>query len=259
MSDLLRQKSSTSNLKISGRKIARASLADSLLALRDVILPTLAKGPLIRRRKVVAFSERHGVDDKAVQRMQNLRRKYGAGPLVIAISFRPQALLLSADDVRVVLEKSPEAFAAATMEKRSALSHFEPENVLASRGSERQQRRMLNEDTLETGCQMHSMAVHFANVVDEEMSRVCDTAAEDGQLDWNRFFTVWMRMVRRIVLGDAAADDSDLTDLLEKLRYRANYAFLRPKAKEQRRELLARLRAYVEIAAPESLAGKMAS
>lgn len=247
------------NFGTAGRRVARASLTDSILALKDVILPTLAKGPLIRRKKVVAFGERQGLDDKAVKRMQDLRRRYGAGPLVLAIPFRPQALLLSADDVTMVLQNSPWPFAAATREKRSALAHFEPENVLASRGPERELRRKLNEETLETGCQMHSMAAQFAKVVDEEVNRICDTAVAHEELDWDIFFTGWMRMVRRIVLGDAAADDTELTDLLENLRYRANYAFLRPKAHRQRQELLDRLCAYVEKADARSLAGKMAA
>lgn len=259
MSEKLQQTSSMNGFTTSGRKVSKANVADTLLALKDVILPTLAKGPLIRRRKFVTFAERHGVDDKAVRRMQSLRHKYGAGPLVLAIPLRSQALLLAADDVRMVLELSPVPFAAATREKQSALGHFEPENVLASRGPERQQRRKLNEATLETGCQMHSMAAHFAMVVDQEIGRICETAAADRKLDWDRFFPGWMRMVRRIVLGDAAADDTELTDLLEQLRYRANYAFLRAKALRQRRELLDRLHAYVEAAALQSLVGQMAA
>jgi hypothetical protein len=242
----------------SGRKVAKASLLDTALILKDVVVPTLAKGPLIRRRKVVGMAERAHLDDRAVKRMQGLRRKYGNGPLLLAIPFRPQAVLLSAEDVREVLEQSPEPFAAATREKQSALGHFEPENVLASRGRHREIRRDLNEKTLETGCERHSMAGHFAKVVAEEMDLVCAEAMRRGVLDWDGFFTGWMRMVRRIVLGDAARDDAELTDLLERLRYRANYAFLRPKAPGQRQQLLDQLEHYAIEAAPHSLVGEMA-
>jgi cytochrome P450 len=241
------------------RRVSRASIADTLVLLRDVVLPTLGKGPLIRRRSVVHLAERLGLDDRATESLQRMRRKYGPGPLVLRIPFRPQAILLSAADVETVLAESPVPFAADTLEKRSALRHFEPDVVLASRGEERVLRRELNQQTLETGCPMHSMVGHFAQVIAEEMDVVSAQAIESGVLDWDHFFTGWYRMVRRIVLGDAAADDAELTDLLATLRYRANFAFLRPKARKRRRQLLDRIRQYVEEATPNSLAGRMAN
>lgn len=241
----------------SPNSVSRASVLDTLVTFKDVILPTLTKGPLIRRRKVVAFAERNVLDDKAVKRMQKLRTKYGPGPLVLRIPFRRQAVLLSAEDARLVLEHSPEPFAAASLEKRSALSHFEPDVVLASQGEDRISRRKLNELTLETKCQMHSLAELFATVVLEEMEEVSDKALQTGTLDWDAFFEGWYRMVRRIVLGSEARDDAELTDLLEDLRYRANFAFLRPKDRTKREAFLRRVRHYVEHGDPNSLAGKM--
>ncbi|MDB5474488.1 MAG: cytochrome [Devosia sp.] len=243
----------------SPHKVCRASLADTLAVLKDVVLPTLAKGPLIRRRKFVGFAERNHLDDKAVKRLQALRAKYGPGPLVLPIPFRPQAVLLARDDVTAVLEGSPEPFKAATLEKRAALGHFEPAAVLASHGPERTTRRRLNEQTLETGCEMHSLAEQLAGVIAEEMDLVAGQAKSQGVLDWDGFFTGWFRMVRRIVLGDAARDDSELTDMLQDLRYRGNYAFLRRKDHASRDVLLQRLQDYVERAQPGSLAGRMAA
>lgn len=245
-------------IAVSPHAVSRASLIDTIAVLKDVVIPTLGKGPLIRRRMIVRYAERWGLDDTAVRRMQAVRRKYGPGPLVLKIPFRRQAVLLSPDDVRSVLEGSPEPFAAASLEKRSALSHFEPDFVLISHGADRAKRRKLNEDTLESDCPMHSMAERFALVAAEEMNEVSSEAAKTGTLDWDSFFIGWYRMVRRIVLGDDARDDTELTDLLEDLRYRANFAFLRPKHRSKREDLLRRLNHYVDIAAPESLAGRMA-
>ncbi|HEV7346330.1 MAG TPA: cytochrome P450 [Devosia sp.] len=230
-----------------------------MAVLKDVVLPTLAKGPLIRRRKVVGFAERAHIDDNAVLRMQALRRKYGPGPLLLKIPFRPQAVLLSREDVTAVLEASPEPFKAASLEKKAALGHFEPSVVLASHGPERRIRRELNEQTLETGCEMHSLAGQLSAVIAEEMDAIAGRALSQGVLDWDTFFTGWFRMVRRIVLGDPARDDVALTDRLQDLRYRANYAFLRPKDRSMRKEVLQRLYAYVERAEPGSLAARMAS
>ncbi|WP_196257769.1 cytochrome P450 [Pelagibacterium limicola] len=243
---------------VSRHAVSRASIPDTLAILRDVILPTLGKGPLVRRRKMVGYSERHGLNDKAVRRMQKLRRKYGPGPLILPIPFRRQAVVLSAEDATAILDGSPEPFAAATLEKRAALSHFEPDVALASQGEDRDKRRRLNVDTLEPQCPVHPMASGFAAIVAEEMEAISNKALASGTLDWDTFFSGWYRMVRRIVLGREARDDAELTDLLEKLRYRANYAFLRPKDHSGRDALLKRLSRYVEHGDPESLAGRMA-
>lgn len=238
--------------------VSRASIADTIAVLKDVVLPTMAKGPLIRRRKVVGMAERRGLDDKAVTRMQALRDRYGPGPLLLRIPFRHQAVILSPDDARAILSNTPDPFSAATLEKNAALGHFQPDGVLSSTGRDRTIRRRLNEQTLETGCPVHSMAGHFAQVADEEMAQVARTALDQGVLDWDSFFVGWYRMVRRIVLGDAARDDAALTDLLEDLRRRSNFAFLRPKDRTARAAFLDRLRAYLDRADPDSLAGRMA-
>lgn len=246
------------NVFTSPHAVSQASILDTLAVLKDVVLPTLGKGPLIRRRRVVGQAERRGLDDRAVARMQTLREKYGPGPLVLRIPFRHQAVILSAEDARMILEGAPEPFAAATLEKTSALGHFQPDGVLSSHGHERTIRRRLNEETLETGCPVHSMTAHFAAIAEEEMAKVAHEARARGTLDWDSFFTGWYRMVRRIVLGDAARDDAALTDLLETLRQRANLAFLRSKDRTSRDAFLTRLRGYVDRADPRSLAGRMA-
>lgn len=239
--------------------LSRASILDTFAVMKDVVLPTLGKGPLVRRRKVVGIAESAGLNEKAVARMQALRKKYGPGPLLLRIPFRHQAVILSADDAATVLEGSPEPFAAATAEKRAALGHFQPDAVLASHGHDRTIRRTLNEQTLQTGCPLHAHARGFAAIADEEMDEICRTALEKGTLDWDTFFSGWYRMVRRIVLGNSARDDSDLTDLLEELRARGNYAFLRPKDKAAREKLLDRLARYIDRAEQGSLAAMMSA
>jgi cytochrome P450 len=239
--------------------VSHAGWRDTLAVLGDVVVPTLWKGPLIRRRSVVARAERQGLDDRAVRRLQKLRAKYGPGPLVLPIPFRRQAVLLSAEDAHEVLNRSPEPFAAATSAKRAALAHFEPDVALASHGMDRAIRRRLNEQTLETECPMHSRAAHFARIVDEEMQDISAQALDEGALDWDTFFRGWYRMVRRIVLGDEARHDTQVTSLLKDLRYRGNFVVLRPKHKRKRAEFLSRVKAYVDRPDPDSLAGQMAA
>jgi hypothetical protein len=65
--------------------------------------------------------------------------------------------------------------------------------------------------------------------------------------------------VRRIVLGDGARDDHELTDLLGDLRAKANWSFLRPTDRRTRERFLRRLADHVARAEPGSLAAMMAA
>jgi cytochrome P450 len=84
-------------------------------------------------------------------------------------------------------------------------------------------------------------------------------AERAGALGWDEFVTSWFAMVRRVVLGDGARDDHELTDLLARLRADANWAFARPKRTGLRERFDARLRHHLERAEPGSLAEMVAS
>ncbi len=106
-----------------------------------------------------------------------------------------------------MLDGSPEPFATASSEKRAALSHFQPKGVLISHGSERTDSRRFNEQVLDTDRAMHRLAERFFAVVDEEAAHLLAAVQRrQGQLTWDMFAGAWFRMVRRVVLGDAARD-----------------------------------------------------
>ncbi|MEQ7734828.1 hypothetical protein, partial [Escherichia coli] len=128
--------------------LPKASVGDTLGFLLDVFMPTAAKGPLIRRPRVEALSERLGLDRRATARMQQLDRKYPRGPLLLRLPVRNQAVILRPGQLHAVLSQSPDPFSPASSEKRDALAHFEPRNVLVSTGSERTARRALHEQAL---------------------------------------------------------------------------------------------------------------
>jgi cytochrome P450 len=187
--------------------------------------------------------------------MQRLRERYGAGPVLVRLPGRTEAVLLAPEQVRRVLAATPEPFAAASSEKRAALSHFQPHGVLISEGAERVDRRRFNEAVLESDCPRHRLAARFATVVREESAPLVARPA----LDWARFADAWFRVVRRVVLGDAARDDRALTDMLAELRGDANWAFLRPQRRALRARFLERLATQVARAEPGSLASVMAA
>src|SRR5579883_1265870 len=106
-------------------KLASVSVLDALRFLCRVVLPTWAKGIFLRRRAALAWAERRDLDRSAVHFLQRLRRAYGGGPLLLPNPGRPQALILTAADMKRVLDGAPQPFTPASREKQAALAHFE--------------------------------------------------------------------------------------------------------------------------------------
>jgi cytochrome P450 len=236
-----------------------ASVIDTLKILTEVVIPTAAKGPIIRRPKVVGLTERLDLDARAVRRMQTVRDTYGQGPLKLAVPFLPHAVILDPANVREILDRTPDPFATATTLKRAALSHFEPKSSLISHGPQRTERRSFNERVLETDRPVHHLAGGFIDIVQEEAATLLDTVDQaNGTLTWDPFFEAWFRVVRRVVFGDAARDDHELTDIVAKLRADANWAFFKPKRKQLRQEFFTVLQQRITRSEPGSLASMFA-
>jgi len=235
-----------------------ASVLDTLAVLAEVVIPTIAKGVIVRRPSTVALAERLDLDGRAVRRMQILRNTYGEGPLLLRLPVRNQVVLLSPEDVHRVLQGSPDPFSTASSEKYAALSHFQPEGALISEGPARPDRRRFNEIVLGADSPIHQMSEHFLPVVHEEAATLVNQARKNGGFGWPEFSDVWSRVVRRVVFGDEASNDQRLSEVMERLRQMANWAFLHPGSKRLREELFARLRAYMDYAEEGSLVAMMA-
>jgi len=235
--------------------IPRAGIFDTAALLIDVVLPTIAKGIFVRRPTSVALVSRLGLDQRAVRRLQKIRSKYGDVIVLLAIPGRYQALVLTPEDVRTILAGAPEPFAPATLEKRSALAHFEPNISLISRGPERERRRRLSDESLESNARAHSHAIAFAKILDDEVEALLGVTGD--QLDWRSFESCWRRALRQIVFGMAARDDQEMTEQLEQLRAAANWAFLRPKKTALLAEFQKRVSERIAAAPPDSLAGRI--
>jgi cytochrome P450 len=236
--------------------LATASLKDTLALFAEVVLPTLGKGVIIRRPKIVALAERLGLDARAVRRVQRLRAAYGAGPMLVPLFGRMHALILSPEHVHRVLAGAPEPFAPATREKRAALAHFEPNVSLISDPPERAERRRFHDDVLESRCPVHSMAGRFLPVLDEEARTLL--AGAGRELSWDAFTAAWHRVARRVVLGDGARDDHELTDMLAQLRAAANWV-VGPGRPSLKRRFHERLERHLRRAEPGSLAARIAA
>jgi cytochrome P450 len=199
---------------------------------------------------------RFGWDARAIDVLADLRDRYDGGPVLLRVPGREVALVLGREDVGRALRDSPQPFAAATIEKRAALCHFQPNGVLGSTGDVRQRRRAFNEEVLDTGHVMHRLAESITSIVEQEV----DALLRGGRrvLQWSDFSAMYGRVVRRVVLGDRAAGDRGLNAALDRLRRRANWAYAAPRSGLQLRQFQSRLAQYLAAAAPGSLAAVVA-
>ncbi len=233
----------------------RAGVRDTVRVVGGVITPTIAGGVIRRRPHMLAWLDRLQLDRTAVRVCEDLRARYGPGPVWLRVPGRSIALLLDPDDVDRVLTSTPSPFSPAAREKRAALNHFEPHGALVTPASERAPRRRYNERVLESDRPVHCLAGRVRGIVGEETRLLLTTTTE---LDWRHHARTWWRIVRRLVLGDHTRDDAGITDELAALRMRANWAFLLPKAGRRRDAFRRRLDEHLSRAEPGSLAAVIA-
>jgi cytochrome P450 len=241
--------------------IARGNAADTIALMRDLLAPTLGKGVLRRRPAIVGLLERTGCEERAIRRLQALRDKYGARPVLLSFFGRKQLIVTDPEAALRVLRETPDEFLSSSDEKSAALAHFEPGASLISDGAERRIRRDFNGRLLDEDCPRHRLAAHFRTVVRDEIDELLNRLERDGTsiLAWESFFGAWNRIVRRVLLGDGARDDETLTEQLEKLRSAGNWAFLHPGRGQLRQDFHARLSKHLERAEWHSLAGLVAN
>jgi hypothetical protein len=82
---------------------------------------------------------------------------------------------------------------------------------------------------LDTSRPVHSLGGEITAKVAQEADALLAESRRAGTLDWERFAPAWWRMVRRVVLGDAAREDHAVTEMVAKLRAEANWAYLWPR------------------------------
>ncbi|HEU5128171.1 MAG TPA: cytochrome P450 [Glycomyces sp.] len=237
---------------------SQASVFETLQVAARVIAPTVAVGVVKRRPLMMALAERCQVDRSAIRLLQTLRERHGSRPLRLAVPGRTVVVLLSPDDVGRVLAGTPEPFTSDTVEKRAALGKFQAHGSLISRGRPREERRRFNESVLEMHRPLHRLSGPMLVGIAEECDRLSAEVEDAGGLDWRRFERAWGRITRRVVFGDAAADDRALTAALDALRRSANWAYLTPGRVRARTALAERLQAHLERAEPGTLAAAIA-
>ena len=234
------------------------SAKETLGVLSSVLLPTVARGAIVRRPVGEALATATGSDRRIVSTLRSLRERYGDDPLPLRYTGRRIALVLAAEDARVLLRDTPDPFSPAGAEKSGALSHFQPHGSLISAQDARPHRREANEHALALGRPIHPEAHTIAAHADEEaralVAALRNAGSRGGVLDWTRFSETFDALARRVVFGSFAARDRRTTDLLRRLRARANWSYLSPVDRSTRSAFLDRVRENIDRAEPGALA-----
>ena len=225
-----------------------ASLIENARLNALVIVPNAVKGLFKPRATALRATTTAGVDGRALGFLRGLSRRHAPGPVWVRVVRDRALLVLSRDDVRRVLDGSPDPFASDPETKRKGMTAFQPDALTISRGGAWQNRRRFTEAVLDSG-RPHRHADRFVAVAREEAEPLLD-ADEIGWDDWQRTFR---RIARRVILGDSAREDDALTDLLGELMSEANRMPGEPSKRLP--ELIERIRGYVDAAEDGSLAG----
>jgi cytochrome P450 len=231
-------------------ELSSASLVENARFNALVVVPNALQGLFRRRELAVRVATAADVDRWAVGLLRGMRRGHDGGPVWVRVIRDRALLLLREPDIRRVLEGSPDPFASDPEAKRKGMSAFQPDALTISRGELWENRRRFAEAILDTGKPLHRLADRFAAVACEEAEAMLGSL-EDGELRWSSLHPAFRRATRRVVFGDAARDDEELSDLLGELMSAANGLPSDPP--EKLGEFLARVERYAEAAEDGSL------
>jgi cytochrome P450 len=235
----------------SGGGLAAASLSESLTVLVTGVVPALVRGLFSPRPRAMKLLSAVDADARTISVLSGLRSKYG-GEGIRLLGGR-LAVLWGAGAIRDVLDHSAELYASDAGAKAKGMCHFQPEALTLSRGEEWRDRRSFNESVLASHDAVHPLGAKFMQVVADEVERL-DLGSQLQYGDWERLFD---RITLRVIFGDRARDEQDLTELLEKLMGQSNRLVGLSKSDDYY-EFYGRIERHLGNPDPDSLLGRFA-
>lgn len=241
-----------------GAGFASAGLLENARFHALVIVPNAVQGIFRRRRKPVAVATRAGVDGQAVGLLRGMARSSDGRPVWVRVIKDRALLLLDPADIAQVLEGSPDAYASDPPAKRDGMVAFQPDAATISRGDLWRNRRRFNEAALRSPSGGRNLLKGWEATCREELERMITgpVAVGGGTIDWSAFHACVQRIARRLILGDGAAEDERLTELLGELMSDANS--MPGESGDGVRELEAMIGRHVERADRGSLVARFA-
>ena len=203
--------------KSNGDGLPKASLAESARFVAQGLLPNLVRGLFSPRPRAMKLLTRLDTDRRAVELLAQMRRKHGGQGVRI---LGGRIVTLWGDDaLHEVLDKSADVYDSGGGAKGKGMSHFQPDALTVSHGDEWRDRRAFADHVLATKERIHPNAARYLAAIGDEVSRL---DARDAQVDWDRVEKMFDRITLRVVFGDDAREDHELTDALEELMGEAN-------------------------------------
>lgn len=224
----------------------RSSLAEGLAFTALVALPNVAQGLFRRRHRVVAALDRFGVNAGGHRLLASLQRRYGDGPMWVPVGQQPILVVFGPEQIRFALSNAPDPLASDREPKRSGLL-FQRHALTISRDPDWSDRRRFTEAVLGRARSDPAIQSLFTAIAAEE------AAALPEEMSWTNFNGVLRRLARRIILGQSASGDDQISEQLATLMAKAN-----PPGKgdpELYREFVTTLERYVAIGEEASLVG----
>jgi cytochrome P450 len=196
--------------------LPEASLQESLRVVFLGLVPAVSRGLFSPRPKVTKLLTSVDADRRTVETLQEIKRKHpGQGVKLLGGRI---VVLWGPDAIRELLEQSADVYDSGQGAKGKGMQHFQPDALTLSHGEEWRDRREFTESVLATSERVHPFGERFAKVAGEEI----EALRLGSTLDWSDFERLFDRLTLRVIFGDRARGDQELTELLEKLMSEAN-------------------------------------
>ena len=229
-----------------------ASVLEGIRFTAQIGAPNVILGLFTKRELPSRVAATLGTDYLGYRLVEGMVRTYGPGPFYVRVA-RDEALLLhNPDDLKFVLSGSPDPFASDLEPKRKGMAAFQPDALTISRGDVWKDRRAFAEYVLDSREPMHRLAQAFADVAAEESRQLAKET-----IRWQNFNAAFQRITRRVVFGDRAADDTQLTEMLAEMMSIGNK--LPGEPAPEYAEFIKRIQGYLDDPEPNSLASLVAS
>jgi cytochrome P450 len=231
----------------------RASLIEGVRFTAQVGVPNVVQGLFSKREAVVTVVGKLPAEQLAYRLVEGMARKYGPDPFWVRVGTEDTLLLTHPEDIETVLGGSPSPFAPDPDAKRKGMVAFQPTALSISRGDLWANRRAFAEAVLKPGSPAHPLARQFAELAVES----ADAFLAAGEpLHFDDLNDEFQRLTRRVVFGEAADDDDDLTAELGTLLAAGNKMPGKPAVGYD--AFHSRIAAYVDAPDPDALTGMIA-
>ena len=228
-----------------------ASALEGIRFTAQIGVPNIVQGLFSKRELPVKIASRLGTDHLGYNLVEGLVKSYGPGPFYVRVAKDESLLVHHPDDLKFVLGGSPDPFASDPEPKVKGMAAFQPDALTISSGELWAARRQFADAALRPDRPMAKLPASLVRVA-------ADTARElSGKpIHWQDIDEAFLRMIRRVVLGDSAAEDTRITDLLGELMAQGNKMPGEPGP--QYPEFIAMIERYLQKAEPGSLAADAA-